>query len=626
MARDYETLAREIIENVGGSSNIDSARHCATRLRFVLKDFDKPDDEKIEQLDDVTATVKKGSKYEVIISSSIGEVYEEVAKQLPNNNTPDDDNIKTTKDEDTGVMETIISFLTAIFSPIITPLSGAGMLRALLAILTTFNLVSVDSQTYYILNFVSDSIFYFLLILLAFSTANRVKANPYIAAVLGGDLLHPNFSVLVTEGVPVSLFGLPVGLFSYASSVIPIILMVIIQKYIEKFARKITPDTVKIVIVPMLTILFTNDIELVAVNPLGFYEYKMTASDYKLLALEASWLPPTIIGALLQIMVMFGIHHAVAPVGIVQLTTTGSEGIFGPGAMVSNMAMGAAMFGTALGSKREDNKQLSIANGITAFMGITEPALYGVALPKKYPLIASIIGGGIGGFYAGITNTRLFATGVSGFPAVVLYIGDDFSHFYNILIAVAITVVVAGVLSFILSKRFEAGSDEEPAIIEEDPVIVTLENTDVYSPVAGQIVPLSEVNDEVFSSGALGKGIAIKPIDGNVYAPFDAEVVSLFPTNHAIGLKSDTGVELLIHIGIDTVELDGKHFESIVNQGQRVNHGDLLIRFEPEEIEKAGYETDVINVITNTNDFETVDPVEDLDTSNNDAIVLTVRT
>lgn len=626
MAKNYEELARNIIDNVGGTSNIDSAHHCATRLRFVLKDFDKPDDKKIEGLDGVTATVKKGGQYQVVIGASINEVYEEVAKILPDSDTSEDNNSENSNSKDTGVMERIINFLTGVFTPIITPLSGAGMLKALLAVLTTFNLISAESQTYYIMSFVADSLFYFLPILLAFSTANKVKANPYLAAVMGGVLLHPNFSELVSAGDPLSLFGLPVGLFSYASSVIPIILIVIVQKYIENVARKITPDTIKIVIVPMLTLLFTSVIALVVVGPLGFYAGEIVAVGFGWLAREASWLPPTIIGAFLPIMVMFGIHHAVAPVGIVQLAATGSEGIFGPGAMVSNIAMGAAMIGTALGSKRKDNKQLSYANGITAFMGITEPALYAVALPKKYPLVAAMIGGGIGGFYAGITNTVRFATGVSGIPAVVLYIGEDFSNLINISIASTITIIVTGVLSFVLSKRFEKDGEEEPAIIEDDPLLVTLDNTNIYSPVEGHVVKLSEVNDEVFSSGALGQGVAIKPSDGKVYAPFDAEVISLFPTNHAIGLRSDTGVELLIHIGIDTVELNGQYFQTYVNQEQKVSRGDLLISFEPEKIEKAGYETDVIVVVTNSDQFETIDTSNDIQLVNNDAKVINAIT
>lgn len=622
MAKNYEELAKDIIKNVGGVSNIDSAHHCATRLRFTLKDSNLPNDKELESLNGVTAIVKKGDQYQVIIGASINEVYEQVAKLLPADNTPDDDTIENNQLDDTGIMQKVIDFLTAVFTPIITPLSGAGMLRALMAILVTFNLITGESQTYYVLNFVSDSIFYFLPILLAFSTATRVKANPYIAAVLGGVLLHPSFSALVTAGETVSLFGLPVGLFSYGSSVIPIILIVIIQKYVENISRKITPDTIKIVIVPMLTLLFTSIIALVVVGPLGFYAGEVAAVGFAWLSNEASWLPPTLIGALLPIMVMFGMHHAVAPVGIVQLTATGSEGIFGPGAMVSNVAMGAAMFGTALGSKRENDKQLSYANGITAFMGITEPALYAVALPKKYPLIAAMIGGGIGGLYAGITSTVRYATGISGIPAVVLYIGDDFGDLINISIAIVITIVVTGILSFIFSRRYEEENEIELTMVEDETKAITLNNTDIPSPVAGQLIELSEVNDEVFSSGALGKGVGIKPTDGNIYAPFDAEIVSLFPTNHAIGLKSDTGVELLIHVGIDTVELNGKYFKSVVNQGQKVNKGDLLINFEPEKIAEAGYETDVIVVVTNTDQFETVESVTTLNLIEDNTVVI----
>lgn len=338
------------------------------------------------------------------------------------------------------------------------------------------------------------------------------------------------------------------------------------------------------------------------IGPIGSILGNYLAIFFTFLSTNASWAPAVLIGTFLPIMVMFGLHNGVAPLGVMQMSNLGYDSIFGPGALCSNIAQGTAAFVVSLRTKDAKTKQLATSAGITGLMGITEPALYGVNLPKKYPLIASMIGGGFGGLYAGLTQTHRFATGSSGLPAVLLYIGDNTMQFlYNIIIALVISCIVTAVLTYILSFKYE--KKEETA---ESETRIKVKNSTISSPLKGTVIALSEVKDEAFASEAIGKGIAIEPSEGKVVAPFDGTIVSLFPTKHAIGLLSDDGIELLIHVGVDTVKLNGKYFEAHIEQGEKIKKGQTLLTFDLEKIRNEGYVTQVPIVITNTNDYSTV--------------------
>lgn len=614
MSKKYESLAKSIVDHVGGSENVSALTYCQTRLRFVLKDEGKADDEVIKNLDGVANVVKSGGQYQVVIGTHVEEVHEEVVKFV----SPSEE-VEGTGNDERNFVNKLIDFISGAFSPIIPAISGAGMVRALLALLVLFNVVSTESQTYYVINFIADSVFYFLPVLLAFTAATKLKCSPYLAVALGGVLLHPNFGALVEAGEAVSVFGVPMRLVNYGTSVIPILLIVFVQSYIENAIKKITPNAVKIIFVPMVTIFVTGLLALLIVGPIGAY-----AGDYLAIAFEAmqnygAWVAPTLIGALLPLMVMFGLHHSIAPLGVMQLTSLGYEGIFGPGAMVSNISVGSAVLVTSFRTKSQKTKQVASANAITALMGITEPALYAVALPKKYPLVASIIGGAVGGFYAGITGTVRFATGSSGLPAIPLYIGEDISNVVNICIAIILTAVISAALTYVLSFKFdkedvEVVPDSVAAQVEEDTPAsededseAALEDVVVSNPIKGEIIPLSQVQDEAFASEALGKGFGIEPSEGIVVAPFDGKVATIFPSKHAIGLVSDSGAEVLIHVGLNTVELNGKYFESFVEAEQEVKKGDKLVTFEIDKIKEAGYPTQVPVVVTNTQQYSTIE-------------------
>jgi PTS system beta-glucosides-specific IIC component len=320
-------------------------------------------------------------------------------------------------------------------------------------------------------------------------------------------------------------------------------------------------------------------------------------------------------------MVMFGLHNGVAPLGVMQMAELGYDSIFGPGALVSNIAQATAAAVVAFRTKNKKIKQVAVSGSITAYMGITEPVLYGVNLPKKYPLIAAMIGGASGGLYAGLTNTHRFATGSSGLPAVLLYIGDDtMKFFWNIIIALIISAAVTAVLTYVLSFKYE--KDEITDVPEIKPII--LEDTRLISPIHGTVIPLSQVQDEAFASEALGKGFAINPSEGEVFAPFNGKVVAVFPTKHAIGLMSDSGMEILIHVGLNTVELNGQYFDALVEPDQPVTKGQLLLTFDVKKIEAAGYPTQVPVVVTNTPQYSSIEMIKQGDV-NKDEEVLVVK-
>lgn len=600
MSKKYESLAGTIVEKVGGSGNISAVRHCQTRLRFTLRDTGKADKEGIGNLDGVAQVVESGGMFQVVIGMHVAEVFEEVEKLVPNREgqeEPDKGNGKKM-----SPVDYVIDFVSSVFQPIVPALSGAGMLKALMALLTVFHLVNSDSQTYYILNFFADATFAFLPILLAYTTAKRMKCNAILAMSVAGIMCHANWLALVAADEPVKFFGvIPFYLVSYTSTVIPIILVIIVQSFVEKWLNKVIPKAVNLVFVPMFTFLIMGTLALSVLGPVGDYAGEGLALVFDWLSTNASWAPAALIGGLFPVMVMFGIHHAVAPLGSMQMASLGFDSIFGPGCVCSNIAQGVAALVVGLRTKESKTRQLGLSTGVTALMGITEPVLYGLNLPKKYPLISAMIGGGLGGLYAGVTHTHRFATGSSGIPAVLLYIGDDtMSFFWNIIISLLITAVSTAAITFILSLKFEKSVEmqaQEAAVIEHE------EKNTVYAPVNGKIVEMGDIPDPTFSEGVLGWTMGIYPEDGTVRAPFTGKVVQVSDTGHAIGLEGNDGMELLIHVGIDTVEMGGMGFEPKVKEGDEVNAGQELLIFDRKAVADAGHPDVVVVIVLNADDY-----------------------
>lgn len=603
---DNKKLATDLLKLVGGEKNVVSVTHCMTRLRFNLKDINKPNAEEIKKLNGVQGVVNKNGQFQVVIGTDVNSVCDEFHK-LGNFG----ENESSSENKETGIINRILGDITAIFTPIIPALAGSGMIKAVLALLKVFGLVNTGSQTYIFLTFVSDTVFYFLPVILAFSAAKRFKCSPYLAAVLGAALLHPSFTALNT-GDAVHFFGIPIRMISYASSVVPILLIVFAQSYIERFAKKISPNSVKVFLVPLITILVTSIIGFAILGPLGNIIGQGIAVGMNFINNKAGWLIPVIMGTFTPFFVMTGMHYTFAPIQQIQYATLGYGTILGPGMLSSNIAQATSALMVAIRTKNKDLKQLGLSSSLTAYMGITEPALYGVNFKLKKPLYAAMIGGGVAGLYAGITGIRTYASATAGFAAIPVYISDDLSNVRNACITIAISIIATVIASIVIGFKdvdAEEKIEESKNAQNTKPSSVAGELS-IKSVAKGEVVALSEVKDDVFSKEIMGKGIAVIPEVGKIYSPVDGTIEAIFETKHAIGLKSKDGVEILIHIGIDTVELGGKYFETHVVQGSEIKAGDLLVEFDKEAIQKEGYEIITPIVITNSTNYMDILPTE----------------
>lgn len=601
MSKKYEKAAAEIISAIGGVENVDAARHCQTRLRFVLRDQSRVEQKALEENPAVLKVIPTEGMYQIVIGTDVADCYEEIVKLLPQDKRGDkkEEENKTKKSPVTAV----IDFISGTFQPVIPALSGAGMLKALMALLVVFHAIDTESQTYYIINFFADAVFYFLPILLAFCQAQKMKCNSVLAAAVAGIMMHPSWTALVAAGESVSFFGMiPFTLVSYVSTVIPIIFVIFVQAYVEKFFNRVIPKAINLVFVPMLTFLVMGTLALSVLGPIGNIIGQYLAVFFTFLSENASWAPAFLIGAFLPPMVMFGLHNGVAPLGVMQMSQLGYDSIFGPGCVCSNIAQGTAALVVTFRTKDAKTRQLATSSGITALMGITEPVLYGVNLPKKYPLIAAMVGGGCGGLYAGLTHTHRFATGSSGLPAVLLYIGGDSMRFLiNIIIALVITAIVTAILTFVLSLKFEKEDSEEE--ISAD---TALPESAVLAPAEGELIAMEQIPDETFASGVLGKGVGIWPAQGMITAPFSGTVTQVADTGHALGLMSDNGMELLIHVGIDTVDMNGQGFTPKVKEGDRIRLGQTLLQFDREAIAAAKHPDVVVVMLINADDYQNI--------------------
>lgn len=611
MSGKYHNLITSIISHIGGIGNVKDLTHCQTRLRFVLVD-NNIDIAKLKSLEGVINVIMSGGQCQVVVGTHVKDVFDAFNDAYPARSSSSS-NISTSKNRKIS-LSSVMDFISGTFNPLIPAISGAGMVKALLALLVVFNLIGKEEKTYVVINFMFDAVFYFLPILLAYNAASKLKCNPILAAVLGGILLHPQFVQLRLTGDPIEIFGLPVRLVNYGSSVVPILLIVWLQSFVERFLNTIVPNAIKIIFVPMLTLMFVGIIGLTLLGPLGGYIGDYIALAFVGLQSVGSWTVVFLVATLWPILVMFGIHFSITPLSIAQLTTLKVENIIGPGAMIANISQAVAAL--VVGFRTQDNttRQIARSSGITALMGITEPALYGVNLPKKYPLIACMTGAACGGLYAGITDVYRYAVGSSGLPALPLYLGENLWNIFNILIALLISIIVTAILTYILSLKYEpasvcTGNAEAPA---ESHISAEKNNIEgIMNPIKGNVIPLEEVEDEVFSSGALGKGLAIVPVEGKVLAPFDGTVVSVFPTLHAICLESNNGVELLIHVGIDTVSLKGAPFKSYIEKGQKVASGQLMIEFDIGAISAAGLSLHTPVIITNLEETSELEYTQD---------------
>lgn len=625
---DYKSLATSILEKVGGKENVNSVVHCATRLRFTLKDDGKAQTDSLKKTAGVLSVVNAGGQYQIVIGPDVPIVYQEVLTLGNFEAAAPVDDPAAQKEDGRSKLSKLLEGIASIFQPIIPAITGAGLLKALMALLSAFHLLDNGSQTYIILNAMADAAFYFMPILLAASCARKFKCNQGTAMALAGILVYPAFISLLGAEEAVMFFGiLPVTKATYTSSVIPIILGVWFMSYVEHFMQKVSPKAIKFFSVPLISLLVGGTATIVVLGPIGAWVSNLINILFTWLNQAAPWIVPTIVGIFNPLLVMTGTHYGLIPIGTNNLATLKWDTVVGPGMLASNVAQGAAGLAVGLRSKNPETKQQASSAGLTGVLGITEPVLYGVNLKFTFPLYAAMIGGGVGGLFLGITRVARFAGGSPGLLVLPAYIpteevtslGYTMSNLVFAVIGVIIAIAVSFIASFILFGIWAKKGKLDPAetgMAAEEPAAAVAADTEkspaepvtLFAPITGKTIPLSDVEDEVFSSGVMGDGIAFVPSVGEVYAPCSGTITTFFPTGHAICIKSDGGAEILIHVGMDTVALNGEGFTPMAKQDDAVKEGQLLLKFDIDLITGKGYKVVTPMVITNKDELKELTP------------------
>lgn len=601
-------LAKKILDLVGGQSNIKLYTHCVTRLRFNLHDDSRADIKALEALDGVLGVQIQGGQLQVILGGKVQKVYNELTKILPQT---EDTTPKGSKKK--SVLSRILETLSSILIPSLPPVIGGGMIKGFLYMFWEFGFIEWGSPVFNLLNIMSDGMFYFYPFLLAVSAAKRFRTNPYMAVSLAGVLMHPTILEGVNAGLAnFTVLGLPIPYLDYSSSVLPIILTVWIMSYIYRFFEQRIPDIVSIIFTPMLTLLIIVPVSLICIAPLGYYIGEYLALGITAIIDFSPILAGFVIGALRPITVFTGTHHAVRAIVSQQLATYGYTTI---GAMnyMSTMAQAAAPLAIYLIVRNHNKKMrdISLSATISGFLGVTEPGLYGVIMKYKVAFVAASIGGGVGAAISSYFGAAEYAMVMSSIVTIPATFGDGFM---GIVIGLPVSIVVTMLIIFLFRNKV---LEEDNVILSQQPSQLPSQQADdnasdrIYtlsSPATGTIKPLSAVQDMTFSQGLMGKGVAIVPADNNIVSPIDGTVTSLIDTKHALCLQSDDGVEVLIHLGIDTVQLKGSGFELAVKEGDRITKGQSLCRYDYQSIAQQGFTTDIIVVITNTDQYLDVFP------------------
>lgn len=646
----YETLAKEIVRNVGGRENVISLTHCITRLRFKLKDESKANDDVIKNMDGVVTVMKSGGQYQVVIGNHVPDVYADVMPLLG----LEEGEISQADQADTpsgSLFNRAIDVISGIFQPILGIMAACGMVKGLNALFVAMGLYTSACGGYLVLNAIGDGLFNFLPLFLGYTAAKKFNLKPMVGLVVGaimcyptvqgsalsagGNALYTLFSGSMFESqVYTTFFGIPMIAMDYTGTVIPVIFVVYFASICDKFFRRFVPDLVKFFFVPMLTLLVAIPAGFLLIGPLATFGSTIIASVVMTVRNFSPMLAGAIVGLTWQILVIFGLHWGFIPVYINNIMTNGYDNVMMP-FFACTFATSAVVLAIFFKTRNRQLKEMALPNFISGIFGVTEPAIYGILLPLKKPFVISCIAGGIGGGFLGAFNFRKFMMGGMGifeFPAMIEPDGS-MGNLIVAVIGVTISMVIGFAATMLFYKEDSAvaaagavGDDasgntvmatgrlgEDDKAGEEDvsaqsrkpagektPII---DQVEIASPIKGKILKLENVKDDAFASGVLGKGAAILPDEGKVFAPADGEVSALFPTLHAIGIKTDDGIEILIHIGLDTVQLGGEGFEAMIKQGDRVKKGQLLVTFDREFITGKGYCLETPVLITNTDSF-----------------------
>ncbi|RDC50328.1 PTS beta-glucoside transporter subunit IIABC [Acinetobacter sp. RIT592] len=615
----YKQLAQDIIKNVGGKENINGLTHCITRLRFKLKDESIANDDVLKNMGDIVTVMKSGGQYQVVIGNHVEAVYKDVVEII------DLDNLNTSSEtkKSGSILDKGIDIISGIFQPVLGIMAACGMLKGLNALFVALGLYSATSGGFMVINAAGDALFTFLPLFLGYTSARKFGLKPMLGLALGAAMCYPAIQgssisagtdamytlfkeTMFASPVYIDFFGLPIISMDYTGTVVPIIFVVYFASKCEKLFNKFVPDLVKFFFVPMLTLLVTLPVALIVIGPIATFGSTLISEAVLSIRDFSPLLAGAIVGFSWQILVIFGLHWGFIPVYINNVMTLGYDNVMMP-FFACTFATSAVVLAIFIKTKDKKLKEMAIPNFISGIFGVTEPAIYGMLLPLKKPFIISCIASGIGGAFYGFFNLRKFITGGMGIfelPAMI----EPNGGMGNLIVALsgmAISMVVAFVLTMVLYKDKEEVKEVENKVKEETKEVKStkLEKEIVVSPIKGEVLNLSDIEDAAFSSGVLGQGVAVVPSDGKVVAPVNGVVTTLFPSLHAIGILSDEGVEVLIHIGLNTVQLEGRGFESFIKQGDRITKGQTILKFDIDVIKEAGYSVVTPIVVTNSSQF-----------------------
>lgn len=582
----YKEVASKILKAVGGDENVEHLEHCSTRLRFNLIDNSKVKVKDLENIPEVLG-VKQNVQCQVIIGNAVIEVYDEVKKLISDKGVNKDN-----KKEKIKIGATVLDFVISVFQPLIPAIAGGGILKSLLMLLNMLGILSNTTQTYKILNFVGDAPLYFLPLLVAITTANKMKVNPLVAVSAVAALLTPNLAKMLGDGT--LFFNIPVQNINYAYQVFPSILSVLLYSQLEKFFNKISPKVIRSFFVPMMSLLITVPVTLLLLGPLGFNFGQGFAGVILFVFGKFGWIAVAILAAFLPFMVVTGMHKAMIPYVITSLGQSGKELIYNAASLAHNISEAGGCFAVSIRTKDKGLKSTAVSAGISALFGITEPALYGITILHKRVLYGVMIGSFIGGAFLGIQAVEAYVAVGPGIASLSMFISETLpNNLMNAIIGLCISFAASFIAVAVLWKE-EASSKEEEKNENK--------NEKFNAPLEGELIPLSEVKDDVFSNKLMGEGFAIIPSKGELYAPLDGTIEMIFETKHSLAMKSEDGTEMLFHVGLDTVNLKGRYFNPEVSVGKSVKQGDLLLSFELDKIIAEGFDPVTAIIITNRPD------------------------
>ena len=602
---DNQAVGKRVWEAVGGEKNVNSLVHCATRLRFKLKDESVADTQKLKQDPDVIQVVQSGGQYQVVIGSNVADVYQAIVDEQGLTDQ------SGTEDQSKNPLNRLIDIISSIFTPFLGAMAAAGILKGFLSLATVLGWLPTDTGAYQVLFAAADGVFTFLPVMLAFTAAKKFKTNQFLSVAIAMALVYPAITQLAGAGGAVDFFGLPIVLAQsgYTSSVIPIILAVWVQSKFEPLVKKVIPQFLQMIFVPMIVLLVMVPLTFLLLGPIGTVIGNGLGSLFNSIYSFSPLVAGLIMGSLWQVFVMFGMHWGFVPIMFLNIEQYGFD-VMVPMLLPAVLAQGGAALAVAIRTKDTKLRSLGISSTITSLFGITEPTVYGVTLPLKKPFVVACLSAGIGGAMIGFAGVKAFSSGLVSLLTIPTFISTNQAVESNVtmaILATALSFVLAFVGTLIVGFD-ETVQDEKLETNQQTTAGDTISSArhNLKSPLSGKVLPLSDVPDKVFSSGAMGKGLAIDPEKGELIAPADGEITTIFPTGHAVGLTTKDGIEILMHIGMDTVELEGQGFETFVKQGDQVKAGDLLVRFDIEAIKAAGYSVITPIVITNTEHFADV--------------------